>query len=332
MTTRINGDVQVDGNVTLTGAGLFRWDAGDWSKLTQLQITAPGGGNTYTKTTPGYGTGTQGLQRGRLTTASGADGNERLVFLWPEYRLNSRLGVEWYDKSIKSVGDTQIGHCLGVKLGADGLYYGYIVRHDIAFGQDSLVQVGLWRWNPTTLALTILSDAAPAVGGLTGIKRLLAATATRDAGNVVTATIRDAGGNPMGGHGIAVGHSLSVDMANNTYDGTVVVTGTPTATTITWAGSGGADAGTTGTIDDLDGVLPLVVDSVLEGTTCYVRARRKDQPEPSWSDPAYSITLRAAGLDPYPNQPGRQGLYAGHPAPAGTFYEWGVIDRSYDNG
>jgi len=317
---RIRSDVEVDGSIDSVGDTPWLWPTGAWAGLTVVQIgTSP---NTYTLTTPNTGS-VFNVQRGRLTYAAGGDGNDHKFYVWPEARRNSRIRGTWYDHSIKTVGapGVQMGYCHRLRTDPDGITRAFVVRHDITFGQDHIVQAGLWRWTPGGV-LTLDANDVGTFPGLTGIVRTINIAAASRTGNVVTATgITD----PVSGFTTTLigGHTYTANFPDAGYNVTFIATnGTQ------WPQVAADDPGSgAGTVNDLDGVFPLNVDSIMQGPTLSVKAWRTSQPEPSWGDPAFNLVMRQAAVDPYPDAEGRKGLVVCHAGVAGMFAEWGPIER-----
>lgn len=299
------------------------WAPGDWGRFTTVPITLAT--NTYAQAEQAYGA--QGIRRGRVTRSAGAEGNDRRMLLLPEYDRDTRLVVPWQEHPLKSAGGAQVGQVQRVRVDPDGFTRAYIVRHDFTFGADYILAAELWRW-PTgsTNALTIVAGAGNV--GLPGLQRTVTATdAVRAGGTVTVSGLSPANGDP---NGLVAGHTVSATFAGDaSYNGVfVVATAVAGATTATWAQAVADDPGAgAGTINDLDGVFPLTVESRLIGSTLAVRAwRTATQSPPAWGDENRSLIFRdTGGADPYPARRGRCGLYMGHLA-AGAI-EWGVIDR-----
>lgn len=292
------------------------WRSGQFAAdFTEVPIGTPV--NTYLRSEQAYGSA--GVRRGRITHSAGAEGNDRRTYLLPEFDRDTRMLVVWQDKPLKSAGGAQMGHFHRVRLDPDGFYRGWIVRHDFTFGQDAFLAAELWRWNSTTL--TIVAGAGNIE--LPGIARRVSATDASRTANVVTAV-----GLPAG-HGIVPTHTVTADFADNSYDTNAVVSGPASpGTTLVWPQTAADDPSAgAGTILDLDGVLPVAVESILIGSELAVRAWRLDQdPVPSWTDPNKALIFRdTTGADPYPARRGRCGVYIGHLV--GGFVEFGPIER-----
>lgn len=291
------------------------WETGQWDDLELSPITLTST-NTYTRSTPTAGG--LGIQRGRLTHSAGAEGNDRRMYLLPDYDRDTAMRVVWQAKSTVAQGNAQIGHVHRVRVDPDGFTRAWMVRHDFAFNLAYLLAAEVWRW--PTGAPDSLTIAASSAGILSGLQKSIAATGASRTANVVTAT-----GLPSG-HGITTGQTVSANFADDTYDGVFVITGSA-ATSVTWAQVAADDASAgAGTLDNLDGVLPMTVESELIGSQLAVRAWRSDQSVPSWTDETRALILRdTAGADPYPARRGRAGVYVGHLDQ--NFVEWGALER-----
>lgn len=303
------------------------WESGDWANRLALVPITNTGTNTYSLTEPTDGGG--GIRRGRITHTAGAEGSDRRAYVTADYARDSRVLFVVQNKSLLASGaNCQMGGILRCRLDdPDGFARGWVLRHDWLFGQDALWSVGNWRWTPGGGGATF--DVEGAGNTLTGIQRIVTATGASRTANVVTAAgLSPANGEP---NGLVAGHQVTVDFADNGYDGTFTVTAAAAgATTATWAQTAADDPSAgAGTINDLDGVFPLAVEAVLIGQDCAVRVWRlgPDQVVPSWTDPAHAFIAHGTGLgDPYPARPGRSGLYVGHLDGSGIA-EWGAFEH-----
>lgn len=320
---RINTDLTVDGMVDVVGETTPEfWATNAWASPRMSTVKVTEDGVTLTHTTPADGA--FGIQRGRAAYSAGAGGNDRRVVLYPEVRFNQRMRGTWYNHSVKSVASPglQAGYALRVRQDPDGFWRGFIVRHDVTFGQDNIIQVGLWRWPNDASALVIDANDLGTFPGLPGLVRTLNVAAASRTGNVVTAVgITD----PTTGFAasLVAGHTYTASFPGDaTYNVTFVATDATH-----WPQVAADDAASgAGTITDLDGVWPLEVDAQTDGPSVYVKAWRSTTPEPSWADPNYNMVMRAAAVDPYPNNPGRKGYFIGHPG-VGKFVEFGPTQR-----
>lgn len=317
---RIKTDVDVEGSVRIAGEDPFDWVTGAWSGLTMVPITLAT--NTFTASTPAAGS--FNMQRGRLAHAAGAEGSDRRAYLFPEYSRDGRMRGCWQDHSVKAAAapGIQAGYVLGAKFDPDGFYRAIIVRHDIVFGQDQIVQVGWWRWTPAGV-MTIDANDVGTFPGLSGLTKTVNIAAASRTANVVTATgITDA--TTGFATTLVAGHTYTASFPDASYNVNFVATnGTQ------WPQVAADDPGSgAGVVTDLDGVWPLNVDAVKDGPSCYVKAWRDGTPEPSWSNTAHNIVMRGpAWSDPYIDAPGRRGLYLGHGI-ANTYAEWGPLTRA----
>lgn len=316
---RLKSDIYIEGSVEVAGEGRYDWPTGAWSDLEMVPITLAT--NTYTEATPA--SGTFGLQRGRLTLASGVQGNDRRCYLFPESSRNPRMRGTWQDHSVKSVAapGVQAGYVLGYRSDPDGFKRAIVVRHDVTFGQDHIIQVGWWRWTGAN-SLTIDANDVGTFPGLSGLVKTVNIAAASRTANVVTATgITDA--TTGFATTLVAGHTYTASFADASYNVTFVATnGTQ------WPQVAADDPGSgAGTVTDLDGVWPLNVDAVKDGPGCYVKAWRDGTPEPSWSDSRYNVVMRSpAWADPYIEREGRKGFYLGHAGTATMFAEWGPLE------
>jgi hypothetical protein len=317
---RVRADVDIDGNVRIAGEDPYEWATGAWSGLTMVPITLAT--NTFTASTPA--SGSFNLQRGRLAWAAGAEGSDRRAYLFPEYSRDGRIRGTWQDHSVKSVGSPgiQAGYVLGAKLDPDGYYRAIVIRHDIVFGQDQIIQVGWWRWRGVN-DMTIDANDVGTFPGLSGLTKTINVANAVRAGNVVTASgIVDA--TTGFATTLVAGHTYTASFPSDTsYNVTFVATNATQ-----WPQVAADDPGSgAGTVTDLDGVWPLNVDAVKDGPACYVKAWRDLTPEPSWSNAAYNVVMRGpAWTDPYIDNPGRKGLFIGHGI-TNQYAEWGPLDR-----
>jgi hypothetical protein len=304
------------------------WEAGDWTNRLALEGITNIGTNSYTLAE--QAAGGAGIRRGRVTHTAGAEGNDRRLYLLPDYARDDHLVIVLQSKPLVSAGGCQLGGALRVRRDSDGFMRGWLFRHDFIFAQDALIQAGVWRWQPGGFGndATLTADVESASGTLSGLQRIVTAAAASRTANVVTAT----GLSPVNGdpNGLVAGHTISVDFPDNSYDGQFVVATAPAGgTTATWNQVAADDPGAgAGTINDFDGVYPLVLEGLLIGQDFAVRGYRlATQTPPSWTDETRAIILHATGAgDPYPGQPGRAGYYLGHLDTAGVA-EFGYLER-----
>lgn len=298
------------------------WTPGDWDRLALVPMTNTGT-NSYDRTTPTYGA--DGIRRGRVTHTAGAEGSDRRAYVLADHTVDDRLLTVWNDATLWAAGGYQIGQAHRIRQNdPDGLARGWFVNNDFVFAQTALLNMTIFTWDPAGTGAA-LGQTSIASGTLTGIQKIITAADASRTGGTVTAT-----GLPAT-HGIAVGDTVTVNFADNSYDGTFVITSAPAGgTTVQWAQAVADDPSAgAGTINNLDGVLPLAVESELIGSTLRARAwRLADQHRPSWSDPTHALQGTDTGVgDPYPARRGRSGLYHGH-VDTGGFVEWDALART----
>jgi hypothetical protein len=147
-------------------------------------------------------------------------------------RVRSRLSGAPTNPAVSNT-IPQRGHAHGIQQDATGLWTAVVVTHDIAFGIPSIINLAVWR-SETSAGGT---GSVFAGGTILDSKSVTAAVRTT---NVVTLTVPT-------GHGFAKGDVITVDLANNSYDGTFVVDSV-TATTIVYKHTGTDLTTSTGTV------------------------------------------------------------------------------------
>lgn len=163
-------------------------------------------------------------------TGSGARSSRRSAFLMAGTPGGySRIRSRWAGAQYAGTGLTpQHGHVHGIGIQADGKRRGVVVSHDIVFSAPWVINLAIWESNAdgsgfTVPAGVVFSDAATV-------------SAAARTSNVVTLTVPT-------GHGFVANDVVTVDLADNSYDGTFVVTSV-TPTTIVYSQTA-ANAGTT---------------------------------------------------------------------------------------
>jgi len=164
---------------------------------------------------------------------TGARSNRRSMLMIPGSPGGySRIRSRWSGANAASGLMPQRGHMHGVGVQADGMRRGVIVWHDIVFSQPQLFNVGVWETSPADP-----SQFAVLTGAL---RDEVAVSAAARTSNVVTLTV-------AAGHGLVAGDVITVNLSDNTFDGTFVVSSAG-ATTVLYPQTGVDDAsGGTGT-------------------------------------------------------------------------------------
>ena len=170
----------------------------------------------------------QAVMRG--TSGSASRSNRRSVFLVAGTpggysRIRSRWAGQAYAPASNKL--PQRGHVHGLGIQADGKRRGVIVWHDITFNQGQIFNLGIWEANADGTGFVSNAFSPPDAAAVSAAARTT---------NVVTLTVPT-------GHGFVANDLVSVDLADNSYDGTFQITSV-TATTIVY-GQTAANAGTT---------------------------------------------------------------------------------------
>ena len=209
----------IDSNPDLR-TGTANWTETVWS-------TDPGGLDSVT----------QAFEHGQLVlrggSGSAARSARRSSFTIPGSpggysRIRSRWAGQAYSAASGKL--PQRGHVHGMGIQTDGKRRGIIVWHDITFSQPQILNLGQWEAN---------ADGSGFVATSIAVETVNVSAAARTT-NVVTLTVPT-------GHGFVANDLITVDLADNSYDGIFQVTSV-TATTIVY-GQTAANAGTsTGTV------------------------------------------------------------------------------------
>jgi hypothetical protein len=147
-------------------------------------------------------------------------------------RVRSRLYGTPTNPAVSNV-VPQRGHAHGIQQDISGLWTAVVVTHDIAFGIPTILNLAVWR------SETSAGGTGSVFAGGTNLDQVAVSAAVRTT-NVVTLTVPT-------GHGFVRGDVVTVDLANNSYDGTFVVDSV-TATTIVYKHTGTDLTTSTGTV------------------------------------------------------------------------------------
>ncbi|MCU1426688.1 MAG: hypothetical protein JWL83_688 [Actinomycetia bacterium] len=290
----------------LSGCVQIRWEhASDWNQLTEVAITNATNSATFS-------VGAPDTPAGRITQ-TGSEHNDRRWYLAGESDTNSEIVVEWRGHSRWSDGGGQLGTVLRAQRQPDGTMTGYVIWHDYSYGQDQLIHVAAW-FADGVHSLQFTQFGAASFDDLSVVRSVTGASRTSGVTTLAMANT----------DGIRVGDTLSVSLTDTSYSGVVTVTAV-TPTSLQYQQVAPDDAvGSTGSVQDLDAVMPYWVRVQLVGHTISLKVWTAGTPEPSWSDSAHTRVFDDVnGVGP--TGAGLDGIYAGHLF-AGNFAEFGQLD------
>ncbi len=227
----------------------------------------------------------------------------------------------WYGPNkFSSTVKPQMGFMLGVAKRHPTKWSAVVGWYDIAFGVPSILNLGVWQWDGLALELRSTNVFTP-------LMQQVAFTGGSRTGNTVTVT-----GLPSGQGGLLAGDRITVDAADNTYDGGFTIATAPTSpgTTLTWPQTAADDASSgAGTIGK---VFPYMAAMRRNGSIASIKGWHPDDPEPDWADTSYAISVDLDTVGsaediaaiPTPDGSGESGIMQGHTS-LETYVEWGAL-------